>query len=243
MTVPVSLPAESQWHGSISELAVMLPLKRGRVPGERRTYEERARDVLSRLAAMARQGLVTPFNKIPSLHFGHVKIIRPEHYLRFAALDAADRRIPLQQDDFTEVGGPGPDVREWRSWLTVLVIFDGDAMAYLREIAEYIEDQFDRLFANCEDYPGADDFDRLWSWVRHYQISSDLLFSAYPNLTVARIKRLEAFKRRFDAFVEKVRLPTGRKVEDIDELFDEFLKETAQEASGFPYPSGVYRVD
>ena len=237
----------SLWNGGVSELAIMLPIKSGRVPGERRTYEERAREVVSRLTGMADQGLMTPFHKIPSLHFGRVMIIRPEHYLRFSKIESklrtavSDPQRP-EVDPYRTAVDRKEDL-ELRSWMYALVIFDGDPIAYLREITEYIEDQFDRLFENCEHYPYAKNFDAFWAWVQQYQIKTDLLFSPYSDLSVVRIKHLEAFRRDFDEFVKKVRSPDGRSIEPIDDLFDEFLQKTQQYAAGFPGPSGVYRDD
>lgn len=242
--MPDSSP-RSKWHGGISELAVMLPIRRGRVPGQRVTYEERARTVVGTLSAMAEQGLPTPFNKIPSLHFGRVMIIRPEQYLRLSKIDLARRLSPVTGhiDPYETVGLSKPDEDELRSWLYALVIFDGDPMTYLREITEYIEDLFDRLFENCEDYPYAREFDRFWTWVLKHQVNTDLLFTPYPDLSVVRIKYLEAFKREFDAFVAKVRTPDGRRIGQIDDAFDEFLRQSQQIASDFPTPGGVYKRD
>jgi hypothetical protein len=291
-------PARSRWAGEISELAVMTPIILGRVPGERRTYEERLRSVLQSLADRAEAGLPTPLSQIPTFHFARVMIIRPEHYLTHSNLDGDDiyyddddhrrsmgsdqtntrsatgkprRRIPKPLDQYAgfDPAGPpehaephkefGPDAREpgsaseakipaaqnpheFRSWLMTLVIFDGDPNVYLRHIAEFIENDFDSVFENCENYPYARNFDPFWAWVRRYQIRQDVFYTPFPHLSVARIKQLEVFKQRFDAFVARVRTPTGRKVENMDALFDQFLAENQQFASDFPSPGGTYKV-
>ena len=101
--------------------------------------------------------------------------------------------------------------------------------------------EFDEVFENCEEFPGTADFGKFWNWIRKYQIRKDLFLSAYPNLSVAKIKQLEDFKRRFDVFVASVRSPTGQRAESMDEPFDEFLRESQQYAYGFPALGGVYQ--
>ena len=85
------------------------------------------------------------------------------------------------------------------------------------------------------------DFEHFWAWIRRYQIETNLFYPRYRDLSVARIKQLQDFKRRFDVFVTKVRSPTGRRVESMDELFDEFLRKTHQYASDFPAPGGTFK--
>lgn len=241
----------SKWSGGVSELAILLPIKLGRVPGERQTYEERAKTAVGTLSRLAEQGLPNPFSTIPSLHFGRVMFIRPEQYLRLSA--EGNRTIPGPQalkntfDPYRTLlpgqTSPKDKVSDFRTWMLTLVIFDGNPMTYLREITEYIESQFDLLFENCEDYPYAKEFDKFWAWVLRHQVNTDLLYSPYSDLSVVRIKYLEAFKRNFDEFVAKVRSSEGRHVESMDDMFDEFLRESQQYASDFPHPSGEYLQD
>ena len=120
------------------------------------------------------------------------------------------------------------------------VVFDGDVKAYFRDIADMLNTKFDAIYENCEDYPGTTDFEAFWSWIATYQVESDMFYSPYPNMSVPRIKQLEDFKRRFDVFLAKVRGPNGDRVENMDELFDAFVRESEAYASGFPAPGGVY---
>jgi hypothetical protein len=266
--------ARSRWAGRISELAVMTPIIPGRIPGERRTYEERLRSVLASLADRGEAGLPTPLSKIPTFHFARVMIIRPEHYLTHSRLNLPDfyypdpardghdqqrqtqphnendaRRIPRPLDQYEEIPPDtamarmtaGENPNGFRSWLMTLVIFDGDPQVYLREIATFIENDFDSVFENCEDFPYTRNFEQFWAWVRRFQIRQDVFYTPYPHLSVARIKQLEAFKERFDAFVATVRSPTGKKVENMDALFDQFLLDNQQIAADFPTAAGVYK--
>ena len=181
-------------------------------------------------------------------------IIRPEQYLWYSKIKqidyepqpstgapGVDRTIPRPRDEYREQPyEPGEPDAEVRSWLLVLVDFDGDLKTYMRDIFQFTAKDFDNIFFNCEEYPGTGDFDLFWSWIQCFQLQSDLFYATYPNLSVARIKQLEAFRRRFDAFVAKVRSPAGPRVRSMDELFDEFLHENQQYATGFPTPGGTY---
>ena len=129
----------------------------------------------------------------------------------------------------------------FRTWLLTLVEFDGDLRVYMRDIANTLTTDFDRLFENCEEYPSTQDFEKFWVWIRRFQINTGLFYAPYSNLTSVRIRYLEAFKNSFDAFVAKVRsprqpLPAGA----LDALFDEFLRETQQVSRDFPSPGGLF---
>ena len=96
------------------------------------------------------------------------------------------------------------------------------------------------MFRDCEDYPGTVHFEEFWQWIRCYQINIELFYATYPNLTVTRIKQLEAFKSRFDAFVASVRPPQGNP-KQVDELFDKFLSENLQYCENFPDTDGLFQ--
>lgn len=259
---PVAAPRRVQWArsrtvGGMSEIAVMAPVKTGCPAGERRTHEERLRANLADLARRHELGLRTELNRVPSIHFGRMIIIRPEQYLVCSNLDVIDYyddkiprtrttrgggRIPMPLDDYYEGQRPSPGRPELRSWLLTLVEFDGDLKLYLRDIARFLNQDFDNIFQDCEDYPGTKRFDDFWQWIRCYQINTDLFYATYPDLSVARIKQLELFKRRFDAFVARVRSPHQAPA-PIDKLFDEFLSENLQRACDFPTPDGTFKPD
>ncbi len=247
--------------GNTTEIAVLAPIRLGRVPGERRTFEERLEFVIRNIQNRAERGIPTLLNQIQTIHFGRLIILRPEHYLHYsdvpgvAYLETETGKIPAPIDAFREtlLGMPGgaagappeapvqPPVL--RSYLMTLVTFDGDLKVYFRDIADLLKQDFDRVFENCEDYGGTSNFEVFWSWIRRYQISVNLFHSAYPDLTVVEIKRLQYFKRRFDEFVARVRKPGGQNDTDINELFDDFLRETQQFESGFPSHGGVFQGD
>lgn len=241
--------AQSKTIGGVSEIAVLSPIRTGCPDGERRTHEERLRATIADLARRHGRGLPTELNRVPSIHFGRMIILRPEQYLvcseKVSGLKYYDRQeratkdggqIPMPIDEVAQVPGPVPT---FRSWLLTLVEFDGDLKLYLRDIAHFLGGDFDLVFRDCEDYPGTKHFEEFWQWIRRYQINIDLFYATYPNLTVTRIKQLEAFKRRFDAFVASVRPPHGDP-RQIDGLFDKFLHDNLQYPHNFPDIDGKF---
>lgn len=245
--------ATSKSAGGVTEIAVLTPVKKGVVPLERRTYEERLLAVIDNLADRHRRGLPTELTRIPVIHFGRLIVIRPEQYLLHSELSEIDyhpdddgkiqagAHVPLPIDDYITSDGVKPRC-ELRTFLLTLVEFDGDLKVYMRDIAKFLGSDFDRVFENCEDYPTTVNFESFWLWIRRYQINTNLFYAPYANLSVVRIKQLEDFKRRFDAFVARVRSPPGQHVGSIDELFDEFLRENQQRASDFPTAGGVFKT-
>lgn len=248
MDSPVGDWIESRTLGDVTEICVMSPIRLGRVPGERRTFEERIRFKIESLMKRAEEGKPNILNRITTIHFARMLVIRPDQYLIYSGQPGfpppsdPPSNAPLPRfDPYSESDDKAGQSGQYRSWLFTQVIFDGDIKVYFRDIAELIAGEFDEVFENCEEFPGTGNFGKFWNWIRKYQIRNDLFLSAYPNLSVARIKQLEDFKRRFDHFVARVRSPTGERVAAIDELFDDFLRDSQQYASGFPAPGGVYR--
>lgn len=246
----------SQFLGQMTEITVLAPIRKGIVPHERWTYEERVRTQLEKVAGRVRNGIPTDLAPVSGIHIGRVTVIRPEHYLLYSNVKGVDYesdefggakpgdagKIPSQIDPYTGDGLRGENPPVLSSFLLVQVAFDGGIEAYFRDIALFV-DEFDSLFENCENYPYARDFEAFWAWVRRYQLRPDLFYSLKPELTVVRAKELQRFKRRFDAFVASVRTPEGYTVESLEDAFDRFLLDNSQIAAGFPAPGGTYPDD
>lgn len=244
--------AASNTAGGVTEVAVLAPIKLGRIQGERRTYEECALAAIANLESRVEQGLPNELNYVPSIHFGRIMLLRPEHYLIGSEVQGVDYyppatssfRVPTPLDQYVDANSTvakTPQSLKLRSFLLTTVEFDGDLRVYFREIAVQLGKRFNAIFDNCEDFPGTEDFERFWIWIRRFQVRTQLFYAANPDLSVARIKQLAAFKRNFDLFVARVRGPGTRSPRALDDLFDEFLKDNLQFADGFPYPSGVFR--
>jgi hypothetical protein len=248
--MPTATPlnwVKSRSIGQVSEIAVLSPIKLGRVPGERRTYEERLRSAIDNLTARVQQGIPIELDRIRTIHFGRMIIVRPEQYLVYSDVpgvpydETAKGKIPKPIDDYVPLEAAGGKPPTFRSWLLTLVEFDGDIRVYFRDIAQFIADDFDALFRNCEDFGTTRNFEGFWSWIKRYQIDSNLFYSRYGDLSVVRIKQLQEFKRQFDEFVAEVRPANGSRVKSLDDLFDQFLARTQQHASDFPTPGGIYK--
>lgn len=253
---------KSKSIGEVSEIAVLAPILPGFIPGERRTYEERLRAALDNLQVRLNQGLPNEQDRVRSIHFGRVIIIRPEHYLVYSKHTGIDYRnsepprenghgnIPELIDDYKVIppndaaapkaGSAGDEKPLYRSWVQTLVEFDGDLKVYFRDIAQYLSASFDRIFENCDDYPGTAKFEPFWAWIKRYQLESNLFYPRYTDLSMVRIRQLQEFKRQFDEFVATVRSATGPKVTSMEELFDDFLRRSQQYSSDFPTPGGTF---
>ena len=241
----------SKTIGGISEIAVLAPIRFGCAPGERRTYEECLASTIQNLAERHQQGLPTELGRIPTIHFGRMIIIRPEQYLLYSALppnvvgyyrDGELRDggggIPVPIDYYLEESrNPPPKLR---SFLLTLVEFDGELKAYMRDVAAFLARDFDRVFENCEGFPGTRNFEQFWLWIKRYQINTNLFYAPYSNLSTVRIKQLEDFKRRFDALVARIYSPAGARERSVEELFDEFLRQSEQYPRNFPTPGGIF---
>jgi hypothetical protein len=238
---------KSKTTGQVSEIAVLAPIKLGRVPGERRTYEERLRFSIDNLTARVQQGIPIELDRIRTIHFGRMIIIRPEQFLVYSDVpgvaydEVGGRKIPKPIDDYLPLETSAGKPSTFRSWLLTLVEFDGDIRVYFRDIAQFIADDFDALFRNCEDFDTTRNFEGFWSWIKRYQIDTNLFYSRYGDLSVVRIKQLQDFKRRFDEFVAEVRPANGSRAKSLDELFDQFLATTQQHAGDFPTAGGIYK--
>jgi hypothetical protein len=216
----------SKCVGGVSEITLLTPVRRGTIPGEARTYEQRLFDQLRSLQLRIDQGVPTPIGRIPSIHFARWLILTPNHYLFYDA----DGRCPNYK---------------YTSWLLFTSNFDGDMETYLRDFATMLAEDVDRIWGNCEGYPsaGSRDFDAFWNYAKKHQLTTHAFANAYPGLTVARIHELQTFRRQFDAFVAKTRRPDGKSVDNLAEVFDRFLAETMAFPQHFPALGGTYDPD
>jgi hypothetical protein len=247
----------------VTEVTILTPIKRGFIPGEYRTYEERLRQLLSSLNDRANAGVPTPISAIATIHFARWFIIRPEQYLRYSAVvsvayekspnppldpNASPPTLPqsvpaaYSPDYVPGEQQPAPEAPILPSWLVFTSNYDGDLKGYIRMFSERIASEMDRIWSNCEGYPlaGAKDFERFWLYVRAHQIETNAFFAAYPELSVARVQQLRVFKDQFDAFVARTRGPDGNSVPNIAALFDAFVMEQQAYTKGFPDDAGLY---
>jgi hypothetical protein len=226
--------ARSLFASGASEFLLLSPIRLGRIPGERRTYLQRVKDTLALIASRSEAGFPTPLTTIPTIHFARWALIHPAQLKPRNQPEEAAK--PKKQSKTLEI-------KEEHTWLLTAVVFDGEASVYSRELAAMIGDQLDGIFGNCEGYPplgAARDSEGLWTWFRQYQLPTEVFHAAYGHLSAVRIRMLEAFKARFDAFVASVRTPQGVAIGDINVALDDFLRKNQQFADGFPASGGTY---
>lgn len=259
--------ATSIVRGRVTEVTVLTAIKRGFIPGEYRTYEERLRSLLASLNDRANAGVPTPISAIATIHFARWLIVRPEQYLRYsnvtgvayetpppspgpdphASPPTLPRNVPAAYTpDYRPAEAvPPADAPVLPSWLLFTSNYDGDLKAYIRMFSERIAGEMDRIWSNCEGYPkaGAKDFERFWLYVRAHQIETNAFFAAYPHLSVARVQQLSVFKDQFDAFVARTRGANGKSVANIGALFDEFVAEQQSYTKDFPDDAGLYDTE
>lgn len=210
--------------GGVSEVTLFTPIKKGLIPGELRTFEQRLEADLQLVQQRIDQGIPTPIGHLPTIHFARWLILRPTQYLYCDKVDV--------------------DLNTLTSWLFFTSNFDGDMKTYLRDFSVVLGEDVDRIWGNCEGYPpgGARDFDAYWAYAKRYQLTTDAFSNAYPGLSVPRIRQLAVFKELFDAFVARTRGPDGRSIAGLADAFDRFIAETATIPGGFPDADGIYRI-
>jgi hypothetical protein len=218
---------ESKMVGGVSELTLLTPIKRGLVPGQLRSYEQRLADQLHAVQGLVDRGYPTTVSRLPTIHFARWVIIRPEQYLYYDK-----EKISAAQEN--------PCV----SWLLFTSNFDGSMKDYLRDFSVFLGEEVDRIWGNCEGYPerGSRDFEAYWAYAKKHQLTTQAFYNAYPGVSVPRIYHLLAFKNLFDEFVASTRGPDGRSIANLADAFDKFVALTANFPSAFPDSGGIFQV-
>jgi len=72
---------ESKNVGGVSEVTLLTPIKKGFIPGEGRTYEQRLHQALTLTQERIANGYPTAISTIPTIHFARWLILRPQQYL------------------------------------------------------------------------------------------------------------------------------------------------------------------
>jgi hypothetical protein len=234
---------ESKNVGGVSEVTLLTPIKKGFIPGEGRTYEQRLHQALTLTQERIAKGYPTAASTIPTIHFARWLILRPQQYL-FRDVDPQGN-LTYGATNPTDDKTIKLDMEKLTSWLFFTSNFDEDMMAYLRDFAVFLGDDLDHIWGNCEGYPAKGarrDFDAFWAYAKKYQLTTHAFYNAYPGLSVPRIQQLAAFKDLFDAFVARTRRSDGRSIDGLGEAFDRFLIETACFPSAFPDAGGIYQI-
>ena len=81
--------------------------------------------------------------------------------------------------------------------------YDGDFDPYIDDFASIITDQMDVIFSACEGWPGIRS-PEVKDWIVKNQITAAGWYSAYPDLTVRDILRLQRVGKAVDEFLDKI---------------------------------------
>ncbi|HVG00839.1 MAG TPA: hypothetical protein VND68_13455 [Chloroflexia bacterium] len=69
--------------------------------------------------------------------------------------------------------------------------FDGDWDKYIEDFASLGPERFERLFGECEDWPGVNNPDLLKAFFARHQVPAAFFYTANPDSTVNRLKKAE----------------------------------------------------
>lgn len=188
---------DSRYLGGVNEVTIITPIKRGRIPNGLLTYREQLKATIDSVQNREIRGIPTPVRLIPTIHFARWIIWEP----------------------------PGdPDAQ---SLLIFTSNFDGSMWQYLRDFADLIADDVDKIWGNCEGYPagGSRDFDAFWAYASAHQVHTTGFYAAIPDETVKRRNHLRTFRHNFDAFVMDNLSLLQQAGSDFEQRFKQFLKD------------------
>lgn len=117
----------------------------------------------------------SPLARVPGTHYG-----------RWLVLDRLPWQGPPQRPDPLRC-----------QYLLFSAVHDGDAPGWLNDLAAGLGDDADRVWGDCEGYPGQAG---LAGWLRLHQVKPDLYFSAY-DATVDRVLDALLMRAALTAFV------------------------------------------
>jgi hypothetical protein len=85
-------------------------------------------------------------------------------------------------------------------YLIFISNFDGDRDRYLTDLLRVMPDEAEDIWSNCVGWPGARDLPAAVAYLRHNQIRTTFFVSAYPQATVAEVRRSLRLRRRLASF-------------------------------------------
>lgn len=188
---------DSRYLGGVNEVTIITPIKQGRVPDSLLTYRDQLKATLDSVQNRELRGIPTPVRLIPTIHFARWIIWEP----------------PGQAD------APAMLIFESN--------FDGSMWQYLRDFADLIASDVDRIWGNCEGYPagGARDFDAFWAYAVAHQVQPAGFYAALTDETVKKRLLLRKFRQNFDQFVHENMSLLKQAGSEFEKRFKQFLKD------------------
>lgn len=72
--------------------------------------------------------------------------------------------------------------------------FDGLFEDYIQDFVRETPEGLDRIWENCEGYPGSIPIDSFFDYINQYKFDNNTFYAAYPHLTVPDIKNCEKWR-------------------------------------------------
>jgi hypothetical protein len=105
-------------------------------------------------------------------------------------------------DDVADEGYPAAEDHLKSAYLLFTSNFDGTLDAYLDAMVERIPEVVDGLWKHCAGYPGLQNRGAFKKYMRRCQVKTTFFFPAYPQATLAEVRRALALQRGFvDLFI------------------------------------------
>ena len=118
--------------------------------------------------------------------------------------------------------------------------FDGDLEGYLEDFSEFDQEALDGIFGFCVGFPGAKPVGPFIEYVKAHQVPATLFYAAYPEYSVKQVMRALEWKKKTDAFLEKLegkwRSTNNPKV--LDRLTKEFIQDLEKPT---PFEKPIYK--
>jgi hypothetical protein len=105
-------------------------------------------------------------------------------------------------DNLADEGHPAAEDQLKSAYLLFTSNFDGGLDAYLEAMVQSVPDLVDGLWKHCIGYPGLNDREAFKKYMRRCQLKTTFFFPAYPQATLADVRRALALQRGFlDLFI------------------------------------------
>lgn len=79
--------------------------------------------------------------------------------------------------------------------------FDGSFEDYIQDFVREIPEGLDRIWGNCEGYPGSIPIDSFFDYINAHKFANNTFYAAYPHLTVPDVKNCEKWRNAGRAIV------------------------------------------
>jgi hypothetical protein len=139
------------------------------------------------------QQLAARLEGLPTGHASPLARVTGTHFARWVIVDQFRYEGPPQRPDTF-----------FSQYLLFTSSFDGDLDPYLEELRVQLGPEADAVWEHCLEYPGSVDRERFRDYFRRNRIDTNMFYAAYPEATVADVRRSLGFRQGFVAFAQQV---------------------------------------